>query len=186
MISKFSKSVLFASLVAFVTMASAATIDLTVGDAGKGYAVRDSGNTFVVEKYANVSDWAGVGTNVVQLLKVGSGTVVHAVGYQVITATTNGASFTLDLGDGDDDDGYIAAGTSTGGAYRCSSPGTLTAANTWSGTNVTTAITVTPAYGMGKFYSVNDTIDGVWNSLTADTTTGRVRVWAVLSDGRNK
>lgn len=179
--------------------AHAATIDSTVGGTGIGYAARDSGNTYVIDRTLDVTNWATVGTNVVQALKVTSGTVVHAVGYQVITATTNGATFTLDVGDGSDEDGYIAAGATTSGAWGASSPATVTATPTFTTatvtngasswvvvTNGTVAVTIAPAYGIGKFYASDDTIDAVWNSLTADTTTGRVRVWAVVSDGRAK
>lgn len=176
-------SIAVAALAVWGLFAQAATIDSTVGGTGTGYAARDSGNEYVIERTLDVTNWATVGTNVVQALKLTSGTVVRTVGYQILTATTNGATFTLDVGDGSDEDGYIAAGVSTSGAWGASSPGTVTVTGPQS-TNLT--VTVSPAYGLGKFYPVDDTIDVVWNSLTTDTTTGRLRVWAVVQDVRQR
>lgn len=88
-------------------------------------------------------------TNILRVFKVPAGTIVRLAGLNVLTV--EGGVATVDIGDGDDDDGYIAAGD----------------LNALGATITTVALGYGADNVMGKFYAANDSIDILWN--TADT-----------------
>lgn len=190
---KFSKFGMSLAILAITALtAQATTIDLTVGTAGAGYANRDSGNQYVIEQTFDVTNALNATTNTLELLQITAGTTVHDVGYEIVTALTN-ATYTINVGDGTTAAGWISAGAVTSGAFGASSPSTITATPTFQTaihgtnnqvvvTNGTVAITVSPTYGLGKLYAADDTIDAAFNAGPGHT--GRVRVWAIVSDHR--
>jgi len=90
--------------------------------------------------------------DVLQLVNVPAGSFVLAVGVNV--ATAEGATATMKLGDGDDDDAYGATVNLNSAVKSCSMPGALTEA---------TPNTYNPAGSQGKFYASAGVIQGVAN-----------------------
>ena len=89
-----------------------------------------------------------------QAITVPAGSIVVAVGAVILTA--EGGTLTIDVGDGDDADGYLndASGNSAGASYS--------------------SINGTLAYSGGRYYSAEDTIDVLANNA-ADAA--KIVVW---------
>ena len=89
-----------------------------------------------------------------QAITVPAGSIVVAVGAVILTA--EGGTLTIDVGDGDDADGYLndANGNSAGASYS--------------------SINGTLAYSGGRYYSAEDTIDVLANNA-ADAA--KIVVW---------
>jgi len=109
----------------------ATTRDLTVGGT-VGYAEKFAGKTFLIEKTVVFSGSSVTGTaaDVYQLFNVPAGTFVLAVGYEVDTGEDG--TCTMDIGDGDDTDGYFDGANIETGA-------TATAVTEWSSTTTASA-----------------------------------------------
>jgi len=105
--------------------------------------------------------------DVLEIIRVPADTLVMAVGVDVTTA--EGATFTFDLGDGADTNGYLA--TVNGNTVAASASNTLTLAEG-------TPNTVTGYGSVGKYYASADTIDIVLGHNSVDTAV--MRVWAVM------
>jgi hypothetical protein len=118
-----------------------------------------------------------VQNDVIKAIEVPANTYVLGVGYQVTTSLTSTGTTTMEVGDGDDTDGYIAAASiMTAAATQVSS--------------VIAAITVaspstlpnnSEAFTFGKFYTAADTIDLKFPA-SATATVGVVKVWVLLVD----
>lgn len=115
--------------------------------------------------------------DVIEAIRVPANTLVVAVGYQVTTALTASGTTTMEVGDGTDTDGYIAAAS-------------VMSASTTQVNSAIAAITVaspstlpnsSEAYTFGKFYSAADTIDLKFPAAS-NTTVGVIKVYAVLVD----
>lgn len=118
-----------------------ATVDLTVNTKG-GYPV----DTKIISKVYDAQVNPASAADVIQLLPIGAKTFVHKVFVEVIRA--EGGTFTFDVGDADDPNGFLATvnGNTTG-----------TSISTLALTEGTPN-TVTGYFG-GKYYSADDTID---------------------------
>lgn len=103
--------------------------------------------------------------DVLQIISLLAKTWVPVVFVQPTTA--EGATMTIDVGDGDDTDGYINDGSIN--------------ATTMLSSLVTTAYSV--AVGGGKFYAADDTIDMIPNNATPATAV--VQLFAVCVDLRS-
>lgn len=106
--------------------------------------------------------------DVLEVLRIPAGTQVLAVGLNVTTA--EGATLTVDVGDGVDPDGYLDGVNGNAVAGYSSTQVTIVegAPNT-----------ISPALGFGKYYAAADTID-VTVVNAADTAV--MTVWAVVVD----
>lgn len=106
--------------------------------------------------------------DVLEVIRIPAGTQVLAVGLNVTTA--EGATLTIDVGDGTDPDGFLDGVNANTVAGYSSSTVTLVegAPNTLS-----------PAYGFGKYYGAEDTID-VKTVNAADTAV--MTVWAIVAN----
>lgn len=128
---------------------------------------------------SNTLNWAEVLTakgsalaanDVVTALNVPAGTLVLHAGIEVVTAADATAA-TVDLGDGDDADGYVDGANAKTVAFASS-----TLALTEGTPNTVTG------YRSGKVYGTADTIDLTVATLTGTLAAGVVRVWAVVMD----
>ena len=106
--------------------------------------------------------------DVLEVLRIPAKTQVLAVGLDV--TTVEGGTLTIDVGDGDDPDGYLDGVNANTTAGYSSSQVTISegAPNTLS-----------PALPWGKYYASADTID-VKTVNTADTAV--MTVWALVVD----
>lgn len=105
--------------------------------------------------------------DVIEAIPLPAKSFVLAVGYDVTTA--EGASATIDLGDGSDTDGYlndVSLNSVASGAMALALA--EAAPNTVAG------------YSNGKYYSAADTIDVLINSASVDAA--KVRIWALVMD----
>jgi hypothetical protein len=98
--------------------------------------------------------------DILEVIPVPAQTVVLAVGMEVLVA--EGGTCTVDIGDGDDADGYLDG----------------VDANAAAGTSYATSDGAT-GYAVGRYYSSADTIDF---TMVNAMDTGVVRVWAVCVD----
>ena len=132
----------------------AATIDLTKGGTSK-ISIAADGGMFILKYSLNFSETGRTAADTLQLFNIPAKTLVTHMQYDVITA--EGGTFTFDLGDGADPDGFIdgANGNSVG-----------------NGVNTLTLVEAAPptilGYGLGKYYSATDTLDILIND-TVDT-----------------
>ena len=85
----------------------AVTSDVTHGTAGSGYPATDLPKVFIIENIVDFAATNRVATNILQVLHVKAGTYVMLAGIEVLVVEDGTA--TIDLGDGTDDDGYLAA-----------------------------------------------------------------------------
>jgi hypothetical protein len=106
-------------------------------------------------------------TDVLQVISLPAKTLVLAVGADVTTA--EGATLTLDVGDGSDTDGWLDGINANSATSYCSIAPALTEG---------TPNTLVPAYGQGKYYTAADTIDVLINNSGIDTCV--VRLWALV------
>lgn len=105
-------------------------------------------------------DYTGIGADTMQVLDVPAGTFVSAVILNITTEQTAGTdTITLDVGDGDDADGWLDGVDAETAAVLLSGTGTWETAQS-------------PAFGIsGKYYASADTIDVlVNNSGSTDAT----------------
>lgn len=118
-----------------------------------------------------------VQNDVIEAINVPANTFVLAVGYQVTTALTATGTTTMEVGDGSDTDGYIAAASiMSASTTQVSSPiAAITVASP------STLPNSSEAYTFGKFYTAADTIDLKFPA-SSNTTVGVVKVWALLVD----
>jgi len=106
--------------------------------------------------------------DVLEVLQVPAGTQVLAVGLNVTTA--EGGTLTVDVGDGDDPDGYLDGVDGNAVAGYSSSQVTISEG---------TPNTISPALAFGKYYTDADTIDvKIVNAADAAVMT----VWAVVAN----
>jgi hypothetical protein len=114
---------------------------------------------FVMTKVVDLSKTTARGAaDVDEVLHVAKGTFVLAVFVKLITA--EGATLTIDVGDGADSDGWLdnADMNAAAPAYYASSLA-LTEG---------TPNTFTRPYAAGRLYTADDTIDITWNNASAD------------------
>ena len=106
--------------------------------------------------------------DVLEVLQIPAGTQVLAAGLNVTTA--EGGTLTVDVGDGDDPDGYLDGVNGNAVAGYSSSQVTISEG---------TPNTISPALAFGKYYTAADTIDvKVVNAADAAVMT----VWAVVAN----
>jgi len=136
--------------------------------------------------------WSADGTNALAsqtfTIPVKAGTFVHLVSTFVSEAfTTSGAAASLKVGDGGDDDGFlkttqIALGTIDTRATRSDFHGIIDVDNATPA--LLSAANQNP-YALGKYYSVDDTIDFVFVAAASGATAGCVKGFVVLSNVTN-
>jgi hypothetical protein len=106
--------------------------------------------------------------DVLEVLRIPAKSQVLAVGLDVTTA--EGATCTVDVGDGTDPDGFLdGVNANTAAGYSSTSVALVEGAPN----------TLSPAYGFGKYYAAADTID-VTTVNAADVAV--MRLWAVVVD----
>lgn len=117
--------------------------------------VDDDGNVVTLPATGFAAD------DILRVFKIPAGTLVHQMGVNVLTA--EGAVSVMDMGDGDDPDGYgVDVDLNATG-------GTITSVgNAYGADNV-----------MGKIYTEDDTLDLTFN--TADTNAAIFDVWAMVA-----
>ena len=103
-------------------------------------------------------------TDILEVIPIPAGTLVTNVGMEIVTV---GASGSISIGDGSDDDGYLAATVSTSAGYFGGVPGVATTV-------------FSPALSGGKIYAAADTID--IKITTAVPSAAVVRVFALMAD----
>jgi len=131
--------------------------DTTIG--GGGNAAGYPGATALVGEF-DASRRNLAAADIVEIITVPAGTIVNSVVYEVITGD---ATMTMDVGDGVDPNGYVAAAD------------VATAGNTGVGGG---ALAI--AVGPGKYYAAADTID-ITVPATKAYDTLRVKVTAFCS-----
>jgi len=171
-------SALVAALFA-ATSLFAADIDLTGG--GAGYSWKDAARTFVLENSVDFSAQANATNQVYNVITITAPALVKAVYFQIAATGNVGTAFTV--GDGTDPDGWIVSTTLAAVGSGSSVPAFTSALTiqqnaTNTITNAVATVTLTPAYGGGKYYSANDTID--LSSVGNIPTVGKVNVKAVV------
>ena len=134
-----------------------ATVDITNGT---GFAENDGKKQFVIEVTLNFATTTQTAADVLQSLNIPADTLVQDCFYEVLTA--EGGTLALDIGDGDDPNGYHAAVDANAAGSLIKSAG---------------------AYAQqtlgGRVYTAADTID-VIPSANADA--GKVRIVAICID----
>lgn len=197
-INKFFAIAAIAGVCSAVQPASALTTNLTTGTDGVGYSGNFSGGSYVLRKtLTGLEDWTS--NDVLQVFNISSGSFVRAVGYQVVVPSTNSVSF--HIGDGSSAGGYATNIALQTAGFGSSAP-TVTATPTFQSlaltgsvqnvsvvTNGTVAVVVSPNYGVGKFYTANDTIDFTLPSLTPQIGAGldvTVDLWVEVVDGASR
>ncbi len=108
-------------------------------------------------------------TNVDNIFSVLAGDTVVSVTAEVLTA--EGAASTMDVGDGDDADGYIDGGSTNSAAWV-----PMTKVMTEGTPNTVLG------YWAGKTYTANDTIDVKWND-NMDAAKVKFRVVLIRAQG---
>lgn len=106
--------------------------------------------------------------DVLEVIPVPAKSLVIAVGMDVTTLNT--AAATIALGDGSSTAGYLAASA-------------IGAVGSFAGVSALaegTPNTIVPAYGLGKYYAAEDTIDALFG--TAAPAQAVVTVWALILD----
>jgi len=146
------------------------TIDETVGGNDVLPAI-DAGYSFTLQKkydcrtVALGGDGNVTSGDTLQLLNIPAGVLVERVAIEM--DTVEGAALTVDVGDGDDADGFLDGSDLNAAATKISSLVLVEAApNTILG------------YSNGKFYLAADTLDMLFNN-TADAAIFTVTVWCV-------
>lgn len=141
-----------------------ATTTLTAGNVGNaaGYPAHD-----MIEATYDATENVGAAADVFQMIAVPAGTFVHRVFYEVLAAD---ATQTMNVGDGSDVDGFIAAAD----VGTAGNKGVTTFALTEGAPNTVTG------YSGGKFYSAADTID-IEVPATKAYDTLKVRIVAEVS-----
>ena len=142
-----------------------ATVDLTVGGS-TGAASNLSGRIFTHFKELDFATTGRTAADVLQLFDIPARSFVQMVVWEVVTA--EGGTFTFDIGDGSDVDGYI-----DGANGNSVAKGNMSLALTEAAPNTVTG------YSNGKFYSAADTLDLLIND-TVDAA--KIRVWVVVLD----
>ncbi len=153
-----------------------ATYDLTLGSSKKNSAADTIAalpdvrrQAYMVEAILDISKIANytcVNGDVFQLLEIPAGTFIVAAGAEVLTAF-NGTTPTVDIDFAAGDD-IVDGGDVTATGYL--------AAGTNGGANLTSQVTFT------QLVTTTDTIDVKLIAASADVTSGKLRVYAVVVD----
>lgn len=138
-----------------------ATVDITRGVAAARFSVDNLPRFFFLDRVYDFATNNGTSGDTYQVFHVAAGTLVLFAGVEVQVVEDGTA--TIDMGDGDDDDGYLAARdieAATG--YFVSN---LTYTNGTGDLDIATA-SHAELYGIpgGKLYTSNDTIDVLLNN----------------------
>jgi hypothetical protein len=153
-----------------------ATYDLTLGSSKKNSAADTIAalpdvrrQAYMVEAILDISKIANytcVNGDIFQLLEIPAGTFIVAAGAEVLTAF-NGTTPTVDIDFAAGDD-IVDGGDVTATGYL--------AAGTNGGANLTSQVTFT------QLVTTTDTIDVKLIAASADVTSGKLRVYAVVVD----
>lgn len=153
-----------------------ATYDLTLGSTKSSTAANSiaafpdvRNQAYMVEAIldiSKISNYTCVNGDIFQVLEIPAGTFVIAAGAQVLTAF-NGTSPTVDID--------FAAGDDIVDGASVAATGYL-AAGTNGGANLTSQATFT------QLITADDTIDVTLTAASADVTSGKLRVYAVVVD----
>ena len=152
----------------------ATTVDLTKGQAGSAYPASDLPKVFIIENIVDFAATNRTATDILQVLQVKAGTYVLLAGVEVLVVEDSTA--TIDLGDGDNSDGYLdGSDIEAAVGYFASAPAIT------SGTGTVITIITTTLYSNlgGRLYTANDTIDVIVNN---NVDTGKIRVFAIIFD----
>lgn len=124
--------------------------------------------------FTEINGGSGTAQNdIVTLIQVPANTYVLGVFWKVDTTSSNMAD--LDIGDGDDTDGYVDGASMATAVDGASFAGALTVASPSTFPNGTVA------FANGKFYTAADTIDLKQNTA-ATVVTGVLKVKALMID----
>ena len=118
----------------------------------------------VYSEIVDFSEFTTAATDVIQVIELPANSLVLYAGMDCLTADSSGNSNTLELGDADDPNRYVAASAPAAGIET-----TLAR----SGSSTSSAIG-------WNFYAAADTID--IKSAAGVTTTAKMRVFAVVAD----
>ena len=153
--------VIMAAILTVAVGASASTHNNTVGNTNSMPAAY-AGGTYVLEsaELAFTSSSTGAAADVYQVIGIPAGTWVQKVAVEVTAAQTGSAD--IDIGDGDDTDGYYDGLTgSVITNWTTSTPGL---------SGPTNAIVQTGYTAFGRIYPYADTIDVLANSPMSNVT----------------
>ena len=161
-----------------------ATISIVKGGTS-GYPAHKKTGTYKIERKVDIAALIATGwittqlvqNDILQAINVPANSYVLGVGYQLTTAATQSGSGTVEVGDGDDPNGYIVATAfstvqttptvSFSGALTVASPSTYPNSS--------------EAYTVGKFYTAADTIDLKFPA-SSNITAGVFKVFAIIVD----
>lgn len=133
-------------------MATVTTRKVGTGVAAIGNLLRK------MEVTLDFSSTNGTSGDTIQLFSIPADSVVLAVGAEVVTA--EGGTLTIDVGDGDDPDGYLDGSNGNSATHY-------------------TSLDTSVGYVGGRLYGSADTIDVLMNN-TADTAV--IHFWALVMD----
>jgi hypothetical protein len=142
---------------------------------GQGVGNNDKGKAFCVRRRINMatagdaltSTGAFSAADIINVFNVTEGMLVLGCAIRVITA--EGATATVDVGDGDDDDGFLTAANLNSAAWY---PVNSTYGGAYVGLN-------TPSLYCGKTYITSDTIDLVVNNNSTDVAVFDLYVYGI-------
>lgn len=162
-----------------------ATYNIAPGGSTGYPSLKKSAGVFRIERKIDIAALIAAGTittqlaqnDVLALIEVPANTLVLGVSYRVVTALTASGTTTMEVGDGDNTAGYIAAASVMSAA--------TTQVNSWAGALTVASPSTFPnsseAYSVGKFYSAADTIDAKFPAAS-NTTVGVIKVVALMCD----
>lgn len=165
----------------------AADIDLTAGTATAPFSAASAGRSYRVATSINFADNPVASTGVIKLVNIPAEVFVRAVKAEVTsigaypTSAIPTGRFTV--GDSSASNSWITVKDFSNVTSYVSAP-VVTAATTATdnGSNATTTVTVTPANGLGKYYTSANYI--LLKGNTAAITSGAMNVWVDLVDFR--
>lgn len=144
---------------------AADTTDITVGGKTK-LSAQGMGKYTVLEKLVKFADNDTTATDILQIFNVPKDVIVVGVAAEVITA--EGATLTLDIGDGTDPDGWLDGYNANAAAGTVTSSFVKTLMYDGDTTGAAVTVVISPAYSLGKHYTAADTIDATVNNASAD------------------
>jgi hypothetical protein len=170
------------SLVALVTAVLTASVmaetyNMTLGGTDGYSATLASPRFFVLERTIDFADRNVTTNDVVESITVVKNSRVVSVQAEVLEASTTNTNTTqtVKVGDGADDDGWLASVNMLSASSAMSSP--VVSVTGPQSTNLT--VSVSPAFAMGKYYTANDTIDIKANGVLVD---GKIRLRVAVID----
>lgn len=152
------------------------TVDLTKGAAGAAYPASDLPKVFIIENIIDFAATNRTATDILQVLNIKAKSYVMLAGIDVLTVEDS--TLTLDLGDGDNADGFLNGIDAEAAIAIFDSSQAYTVSTTNANAVLEDSETLYGAFG-GKMYGADDTIDVIVND---NSDTGKIRIFAVVFD----